>query len=309
MTAAGATIPLAASVQFAHAAVQVLAEDAGVDALHIKGPAVHESLLGRRRVTDPDTAEVVDEPEPRHSIDADVLVRPDHVARLIKAMLAHGWTLQVPFESGSSFEHAATLSHVYLGHLDLHRSFPGIGLAAAPAFERLWRDRGSTEIAGVACPVPAVDAQRLLLILHAVRGGRAVGVDVERSWTAADPAAREAVQALARDLRAEVALAAGTGRLAEYAGTREYALWRSLSAGEASPAQMWLARVRAAPDLPSAVRIGVKLALPRVGRLAVELGRTPTLGEVSRLWVRHLAAVGRALGRSVRGWWTSRGRA
>ncbi len=37
-------VPLPVRVELAHAAVQVLAEQAGVDVLHIKGPAVHPGL-------------------------------------------------------------------------------------------------------------------------------------------------------------------------------------------------------------------------------------------------------------------------
>ena len=40
-------VPLPVRVELAHAAVQVLADRAGVDVLHIKGPAVHPGL--RRR--------------------------------------------------------------------------------------------------------------------------------------------------------------------------------------------------------------------------------------------------------------------
>lgn len=292
MTPDDATLPLAVSVQMAHAAIQVLAEDNQIDLLHIKGPAVDSRLLQQREVVDPETREVVWEPVPRDSLDADVLVRPVHVGRLLRAMTAHGWALKVPFEAGSAFEHAATLAHPFLGHVDLHREFPGIGLAPDKAFGRIWAEREQAQIAGVACPVPSLAAQRLLLIVHAARGRIDNNGDVRRAWYAADPLEQEAVRALAADLGADVALAAGTGRLHEFSNSRQHDLWLALSTGETSLPRLWKARVRAAPNPASALRIGIKLILPRAGRLAVQLGRTPTLRELGGLWIRHFRLIG-----------------
>jgi hypothetical protein len=79
-------------VALAHAAVQVLAEDCGADVLHIKGPAVDDTLLDSRPVENADFDDDSDrEVVPRSSIDADVLVRPSHVPRLLNAMHSSGW--------------------------------------------------------------------------------------------------------------------------------------------------------------------------------------------------------------------------
>lgn len=305
MVQVGAVVPLAVSVQLAHAAVQVLAADQGLDVLHIKGPAVDPRLLPTRDVVDPLTQAIAPEPVRRSSVDADVLVRPGHVRRLVSLMERHGWTLKVPFEAGSSFEHAATFEHTYLGHLDLHRTFPGIRLSAETAFELLWRDRHEAEIGGIACPVPSIAAQRLLLIIHAARGVVSGSRDIQNAWDAASVAEQAEVAALARDLGAEVALAAGTGRLEEYRGSPEYPLWRDLSTGESSLARLWWDRVRAAPNLAAGLRIGAKLLLPRVGRLRVELGRDPTPTELLHFFGRHVRALGHAalapLSRLLRG--------
>lgn len=292
MTPDDATLPLAVSVQMAHAAIQVLAEDNQIDLLHIKGPAVDSRLLQQRQVEDPETLEVVWEPVPRDSLDADVLVRPVHVARLLRAMTTQGWSLKVPFEAGSAFEHAATLAHPFLGHVDLHREFPGIGLAPDKAFNVIWAERGQAQIAGVLCHVPSLAAQRLLLIVHAARGRIDNNGDVLRAWDAAGPPEQVAVRALAADLGADVALAAATGRLHEYSDSRQHDLWQALSTGETSLPRLWKARVRAAPNLAAALRIGIKLILPRAGRLAVQLGRKPTLREVGGLWIRHFRLLG-----------------
>ena len=82
-------MPLKVGVRLTHAAVQAIADEAGVDVLHIKGPAVHPSLLATVEEEGPD-GETVVVPRDRGSIDADVLVRPRHVVRLLDAMRDDG---------------------------------------------------------------------------------------------------------------------------------------------------------------------------------------------------------------------------
>jgi len=286
-------MPWSVGIRFSHATLQVLAEDAGVDLLHIKGPAVDDALLGGG---------------PRQSIDADVLVRPSHVDRLIATMHAHAWATMYRFEDGSAFEHASTLVHPVLAPVDVHRMFPGIGAGADDAFERLWADRHEVEIAGLRCPVPSVAAQRLLLIVHATRAGALGHRDIRRSWDDATDEQREEVRRLAEDLGADVALAAGTGRLDEMVGRPGYHLWRALSSGERSLARVWLARVRAAPTRRAAMRTALHLLLPNRRRMETRLGRPPTGREVaaayfsrSRAGTRELVALLRAGARGRRG--------
>lgn len=127
-----------APVALAHAAVQVLAEDCGADVLHIKGPAVDDSLLDSRPAQDAEADGESTEVVRRSSIDADVLVRPGHVQRLLEAMQSSGrWTSVSRFEDSSPFEHDATLEHPFLGHTDVHRWFPGIGCEPETAFGQL----------------------------------------------------------------------------------------------------------------------------------------------------------------------------
>ena len=84
--AESSVLPTQVRIAFAHAAVQVLADRAGVDVLHIKGAALDESSATAGR----------------SSSDADVLVRPEHVAALVNAVRGAGWVLETSFESGSS---------------------------------------------------------------------------------------------------------------------------------------------------------------------------------------------------------------
>lgn len=280
-------MPRSVGIRFAHAAVQVLAVEHGIDVLHIKGPAVDESLLrlAVRAAADADGA------PPgrlaRTSSDADVLVRPSHVSRLMEVMHEHGWTTRYRFEDGSAFEHAATLMHPYLAPLDVHRWFPGVGLDPEAAFDRLWRDRHLATIAGQPCAVPSVTAQRLILMVHAARGGVAGHRDVTRSWVDASDTDRSQVQRLATELRAEVAVAAATGRLDDFRSHREHALWALLSSGETSRLKLWAARVRAAPTTREAVRTGIRLVLPNPHRLAQALGRPPTARELAAAYARR----------------------
>lgn len=265
-------MPVAVGVQFAHAAVQAIADAEGIDVLHIKGPALgsdlfaHEPSLGEGST-------------PRASFDADVLVRPSHVDRLLTAMQAHGWTVRYRFQDGSNFRHAATLVHGWLAPVDLHRSFPGFGLSAAEAFDRLWAARVPVTIAGVACDAPSSDAHRLILILHAVRSGDLLSDDIRRAWTDASPVERRGVQACADALGAEVALAAGTGTLGSFRDRRDYRLWRALATRRANRPQLWWAWVSAQPTALERVRVGLRLVGPRLGRLQGSLGHRPSVQE------------------------------
>ncbi len=297
-------MPASVGVRFAHAAVQALADDAGVDVLHIKGPAVDDRLLERRLEEDPETGVADEHVVPRISADADVLVRPSHVGLLVDAMRSHGWTTKFRFEDGSAFEHASTMVHEYVAPMDVHRSFPGIGLEPEAAFDRLWADRHGVPIAGYRCEVPSLPAQRALLLLHAARGGVGGNADVPRSWEAATATERAEIDALTSDLRAEVAIGAATGRLHLYTGRREHALWQALSSGESSLVRIWAARVRAEPTYADRYRTAVRLLRPNPRRLEQALGRRPTRGELVGAYVergrRGIQELGRLLSRPRR---------
>lgn len=284
----------AEAVAFTHAMAQAIAEDHDVDLLHIKGPASHMSL-GRVSAADGRI-------EVRQSIDADILVRPSHVDRLAKALTGHGWRRHFDFDDGSAFGHAATWGNDKIGYLDVHRFFPGIELDPSSAFELLWRYRDRQSIAGISCDVPNLTAQRLIMILHAARGGRPRdAADIESAWHAVTDAERDAVEALAGKLRARVALYAGTGRLDELVGEHSYLLWRELSSPTQSLASMWWARVRAEPTLASGVRKGIHLVLPNTRRMETWLGRRPTWRDVAIAYVSRIRLGGRAIRAALTG--------
>ena len=125
-------IPPAVRLEMSRAGVQVIADRIGARLLHIKGPMTDPALLGPRF----------------EGTDVDVMVDPAAVPALHRALLGHGWSVYSTFRNNSSFEHAQTYFHPDWGHLDVHRRFPGIGIADERAFELLWADRAEAVAAG-----------------------------------------------------------------------------------------------------------------------------------------------------------------
>lgn len=278
LSATGATaVPVRYRVHLAHAALQAVADRWGADVLHIKGPAVPSCLgLGERR-----------------SFDADILVRPGHLALLLEGLRTHGWREMKPLATHGVVEHSTTWFHGDLGEADIHLRFPGIQVAPAQAFERLWRDRVTEEIAHRSCTVPDPEHHRLILLLHAARDMERHANDAEMLWEGTTASQREGLLRLAMELDSEVALAAATGRLEVYRDRAEYALWRLYVDGTlvTSGFRKLEAQVGAAPAGSGHVRILVaKYAVNSIvhlpQRLAEKLGRRPTAAEVARAYGR-----------------------
>jgi hypothetical protein len=252
-------------LSLAHAAVQFLADQHSVDVLHVKGLALDPSQVWSGRT----------------STDADVLVRPAHVGRLLDVLKGHGWSVVNTFENASAFEHSATLWHDQWEYLDLHRAFPGIDRDPARSFELLWREREQRIIATVACPVPSVPAQALLLLLHAARsaGDARGGRDIEQVWRRATPERRDEILRLVDDLQAHVAFSVILGELERHRGAPEYALWKVWSVG-GTRLDEWRARVRAAPTLRRKVAVALRSVLVNVEHLELVRHRPVTRVEV-----------------------------
>lgn len=281
------SVPLSVRLRFGHAAVQYLANEVGVDVLHIKGASVAPELR----------------PMAAAGTDVDVIVRPEHVPQLDRALRTHGWRLYSTFEWGSPFGHAQTYLHDAWGYLDVHRFFPGIRAEPSRAFERFWVDQDVTTIAGVQCAVPAVPAQAALLVLNAARAPEAQQRDIRAAWQDASVERRADIEALVAELDARVAFAAAVGGLEQYRKERDYPLWRVVSRGGSRSGEWW-ARVRAAPTLAAALRVIVRAPLVNVDHLAHLLGRRPTRSEiVAEFFARPARAIGeaaRALRRRLR---------
>lgn len=268
------TISIADRVLLAHGILQRTADDAGVDILLIKGPALHPDLLQRTA----DGEHTI----PRHSTDADVLVRPSQLKCFQQALKADGWRMTADFIAGSAFGHAANYWHDVLGYCDVHRRFPGIEIGPEQAFDLLWTDRQTVSLAHVACNTPTLTAQRLIILMHAARSGGPDHPDKVRAWDDATDADRDAVRTLASHLDAEVALAAATGHLEDYRSDHNYDLWRQFSTGDTSRWHEWRARLRAADSPVDAFKVAVRSLRLNQAHLRMDLGHDLTRADVLR---------------------------
>ncbi|MGN6405575.1 nucleotidyltransferase family protein [Sinomonas sp.] len=221
-------LPQADRIQLAHALIEHLAVASGIDLLHIKGYAAHESLYEKGRV----------------SSDVDVLVRPRDAAQLAEVLVADGWEAVTSFRTGSVFHHAMTLWNEQWGHVDIHRSFPGVGLEPDAFFELLWAQRDSTQIAGRPCRVPGRQHQALLIVLHAARDPHRGASDVDFVRKARGREEWERLELLADQVGASITLAAATGRLGEWQGHPDHDIWHVASRG-GTRVELFRARWRA----------------------------------------------------------------
>lgn len=264
-------VPDRVRLELLHGYVQLVAEAHEVRLLHLKGAAVHEEL--RRG--------------PVMSFDVDVLVHPADVDRFLHALSALGWEKLTGFDEGSAFGHAMNLRHD-LGLIDLHRRWPGFEVSPGEAFELLWSRHGEAEIAGVGCPVPSLDDQRLILLLHHARSGAESTRDLDASWAHSDEATRRRTRELAKQLDAELALAAAVGQLDEYRSRPGYALWRYFVRGEQSRWEEWWGRFEAAPG-PRAKAVVLRgLVSVNSDLLRFDLGHEPTKREYARAYRERL---------------------
>lgn len=265
-------IPLVLRTRLAHATLQAIADECGADVLHIKGPSVDASLLPVRQDA-PTDASPEERALPRVSADADVLVRPAHLKRFLAALKRHGWQRKTRLYSGGAVEHSLDYWHPELGGADIHIRFPGIQLTRERAFDELWTQRYTLELAHRPCQVPSLDAQRLLMLLHAARSGGPSSEDVGTFWGNARTEERERLRTQARRMCAEVAVAAAIGSLGEYTGRRDYPLWRAASSPSPDAFEVWLAHMRAATTRLDRARILLYPFRLKKDRLEVTLQR------------------------------------
>ncbi len=267
---AEAAVPIQVRATMAHAALQHLADQEGLDVLHIKGAAITPGLVRSGRTF----------------TDADVLVRPGHAAALLRQLTLHHWRLVNAFAHSSPFEHSATLQHDQWGPVDLHRLFPGLGPDPTAAFDRLWSTCHEVSLAGVDCSVPDEPSQALILLLHAARSpasAKAV-VDIEELWEKADDAQRAAIRERVDEHGAQLAFSVILDELQAHAADPGYDLWKVVSRG-GTRSQEWWARVKAAPRTADKVAILLRAPLVNVEHLELVRGRPITRAEVAREFV------------------------
>lgn len=248
-------------VHLTHAAIQAIADRVGADVLHIKGPT--DAPLRA---------------SPHYSTDTDVLVRPAHMQKFLGAMETDGWSRLTEFHNGSPFGHASNYEHPAWAAADVHLSIPGLSLDPAEVFDRLWEARQTAEIAHRWCSVPASTAQVLIEVTHVARSH---GTAQPETWIHADQQLRDATRALALDLGAEVAFAAGLGELGAFKNARDYALWKHWSASEDNRLVEWVARLRSAPTLRARSQIIARAMRVNRARLRMDLGHEPSRREIA----------------------------
>lgn len=255
-------------IALAHGVVQLLCNLSGVDALHIKGFALDPALRHNGRTTS----------------DLDLLVRPAHVEVLRAVLPDHGWSQYGRFATGSPFGHGENWHHDVLGYLDLHRFIPGIGLSPDESFDRLWASRTATGLAQVVCAVPSIDAQALVLLLHAARshGDQRAALDVDHVWRNGSPASRARIADLVATLRADVAFAAAIGTLEDFRDRPDYLLWKVSSSPEASRTKEWWARIRAASGPREKLALAFRSVMVNRDHLRATRGHEPTRAEMVR---------------------------
>lgn len=251
-------VPLDARLRLGHAVLQAIADDNGIDLLHIKGYSVDEGLYFSGRA----------------SSDVDVLVRPEQAARFVDLIAGHEWRHVTSFRTGSVFEHAAVSRHDTWGYVDVHRVIPGVGLAAGAAFDRLWATSRITAIAERECRVPSRIHQALVIALHEARAHRNMTHDTDHLRSALGTAEWTTVANEALAFDAEIAWAAATGDLDRFTWHREHALWTAVR-GRAGRFELLRARARAARSLRQKVGIFAAAALPNRDHLRMSLGREP----------------------------------
>lgn len=259
----GIDVPLPIRMQLSHAYFQHLAERNHIDILHIKGYAFAEEVYYSGR----------------NSTDVDILVRPEHLDRLVDAALADGWEIMAHFETGSIFEHAMTLYHGSWGLADIHRYFPGIGDAQGSVFEMLWQKRRIREIAHYPCFLPSLVDSRIFVVVHGARSAAQINSDIDHLHSSLTSADWQTIRDRVPELGAELAFAAALGELEQFNKHPDYLLWKSVS--EETPVHLkWRARFKHAQGLRGKAR--VLLSILRVNRdhLAMELGHQPSPQEI-----------------------------
>lgn len=273
-----AELPPAERIQLAHALIEFLATSSGVDLLHIKGYAAHPSLYAPGRV----------------STDVDILVRPGHAERLAEVLRADGWEAVTSFRSGSVFHHAMTLWNDQWGHVDLHRSFPGVGLEPEAFFDLLWSARTSAEIAGWPCQVPSFEHQALMIVLHGARDPYRGASDVDFVRNALGGEGWERLEGLAHSVGASISLAAATGHLDDWADHPDHDMWDVVSRG-GSRLELFRARWRASRRASERWELVRSLLTVNRDHLRMKLLHEPRLAD----YVRELSARAREVAREL----------
>ncbi|MDO4916748.1 MAG: nucleotidyltransferase family protein [Rothia sp. (in: high G+C Gram-positive bacteria)] len=265
-------IPLKARITLSHAHLQHLANVNKIDILHIKGYAFGAEVYRPGRT----------------STDADILVRPAHVARFMHVLKDEGWQILTTFESGSVFEHASTIYHPAWGLTDVHRYFPGLGYYHQKhAFDLLWDARRTKEIANFLCQVPSLIDCRNIVVVHGARSSvRGIHPDVGYLLQKLDSQDWEAMRTRILEFDSEIAFDAALGEIDKHKDDRQYLFWKSFADTLPAPTQ-WLGRLQRAEGWRMRAKIILKILMVNEDHLTMDLGHTPTRAEKWALFFKR----------------------
>lgn len=265
-------------LRLGHAAVQVIADRAEADIVHLKGHSVDDDLYGAGR----------------HSSDVDVMVRPGHEQRLITALEENGWVTESTFASGSVFHHAMTMRDERFGHVDLHRLFPGLTTPPAELFETVFQTSFRREICAIGCVVPSRTDQATFILLHSARDGSRGPRDAAHLRAVLTAEEWDAVMTRASSWGAGGALAAALGELESWRDQPDYDFWKYMSQG-GTRWELFVARWKARPTVSARARLVGTSLIPNTDHLAIGLGRRPRASDVAREMGRRMHDTARGI--------------
>lgn len=151
--------------ELVYAIVACIARHHNIQIAFIKGPVLHMQGLRTRE----------------HSGDVDVWVDPTRVMELGNALVGWGWSFKPDIWEGAGVFHSVTLKPSTWGcEIDIHRRFPGAGLADAESFAVLQEHTEKFNFASVEALVPTREAHSAIAALNISRPSPSRGAD--QSW-------------------------------------------------------------------------------------------------------------------------------
>lgn len=270
------SVPLPARIRLSHAYFQALADRNGIDLLHIKGYAFGAEVYTPGRV----------------STDVDLLVRPAHINRFLYLLKSDGWRALTSFETGSIFEHAATLYHPAWGLTDVHRYFPGLNFYdQISAFNMLWEKRRVKEIAHYQCNVPQLVDCRNIVVIHGARSSDTeIHSDVQFLLETLNTNEWQQMRERIREFDSEIAMDAALGNIENHRGNRQYLFWKSATQPMPAPLQ-WLGRLQRAQGLRQKMHVFTNIVEINEDHLAMQLGHEPTHREKRHLFFERFERI------------------
>ncbi len=194
---------VAANLQVDAGTAEVLRafDTAGVESILLKGVSLSRWLASAE--------------EPRHYVDADLLVRPVHLSTAERVLIDLGLrpVLDEREMPGWWREHASTWAgKAGIATVDLHRTIVGVGVDPDQVWETLSTHVETIAVGGYPAKTLTIPGRAFHVALHAAQHGIGWGrplADLTRALAVADEPTWRAAAGLATSLRATPAFAAG----------------------------------------------------------------------------------------------------